>query len=136
MDVSITLPLDSEGFIRANEEAEAHADPSTYYCPLCGEPSGPDKWWTQEQLEYVQGAALPGVMQTVQDELVAAFRGSKSIKFETGNSGDTPDVPASLVEPDDMFIVASPCHAYEPVKVPDVSGPSFHCLLCGQAFAV
>jgi hypothetical protein len=35
-----------------------------------------------------------------------------------------------------MVIVASPCHSYEPVKLPeDHTGP-LYCLVCGSAFAV
>jgi hypothetical protein len=152
MDIPMTMPLDSDGFLRrecpqcqqqfkwhhgpANEEAETQPDPTTYYCPLCGEPAGPDSWWTQEQLEYAQGVAMPAALRSVQDELAAAFRGNKNVRFKPGNGSDTPDVPASLTEPDDMRIVASPCHAYEPVKVPDDSSRTFYCLLCGSAFAV
>jgi hypothetical protein len=150
MDLSIALPLDSDGFLRrecphceqqfkwhhgpANEEAESHADPSIYHCPLCGEPAGSDSWWTQEQIEYTQGVAMPTALRFVQDELAAGFRRNKNITFKPGS--DIPAVPASLTEPDDMKIVTSPCHPYEPVKVPDDSFDSFHCLLCGMAFAV
>lgn len=152
MDIPITLPLDSDGFLRrecphceqqfkwhhgpANEEAETHADPPTYYCPMCGEPAGPDSWWTQEQLEHTQGIAMPAALRFVQGELAATFRRTKSITFKPGSDSDIPAVPASLTEPDDMRIVASPCHAYEPVKVPDDSPNSLHCLLCGTVFAI
>jgi hypothetical protein len=33
-------------------------------------------------------------------------------------------------------IVASPCHAYEPVKVPEAATGPLHCLVRGQPFAV
>jgi hypothetical protein len=32
---------------------------------------------------------------------------------------DLPAPPPVMVEPNDMQIVASPCHGYEPIKVPD-----------------
>lgn len=152
MDTSVSLPLDSDGFLRrecphceqqfkwhhgpANEEAETLADPLTYFCPLCGEPAGHDAWWTKEQLAYSEGAAAPALMRYVLDELAGALRGNKNITFKPGNGSDMPDVPASLTEPDDMRIVASPCHGYEPVKVPDNPSDTLHCLLCGNAFAV
>lgn len=121
----------------ANEEAEAHSDATTYYCPFCGQPSDPDTWWTQEQLEYMQGFAAPQVSRLIQDELANAFRGSgNSLKFTASDDGDSLDVPMSLTEPDDMQVVASPCHDYEPIKVPDGSTGPFHCLLCGEKFAV
>ena len=149
MDIPIQLPLDSDGFLRrecphceqqfkwhdgpANEEAEGHAPPPSYSCPLCGVPADHDSWWTQEQLDFIHGSASPAIIQSVQDELARAFKGSKYVTFKA--DGDIPDVPSSLTEPDDMQIVTSPCHAYEPIKVPDGSGP-YHCLVCGTAFAV
>lgn len=152
MDIPITLPLDSDGFLRrecphceqqfkwhhgpANEEAERCEDPPAYYCPLCSQPAGHDSWWTQEQVAYTEGLATPAAMRYVQDELAAAFRGNKNLRFAPGTGRDLPDVPASLTEPDDMRIVASPCHGYEPVKVPDDSSGTLYCLLCGTAFAV
>lgn len=56
-------------------------------------------------------------------------------RFEA-NDADIPDVPGTLVEPNDMQIIAPPCHPYEPVKVPDSLAGPFHCLICGQKFAV
>jgi endogenous inhibitor of DNA gyrase (YacG/DUF329 family) len=151
MDISISLPLDSDGFLRrecphceqqfkwhhgpANAEAEAHPDPATYHCPLCGDPAEPGSWWTQEQSDYTEGTAMPTVVRGLQDELPDAFHGNKHIQFKPDH-GDVPDVPSALTEPDDMRIVASPCHAYEPVKVPhDFSGAIYR-LICGDAFAV
>jgi hypothetical protein len=151
MSMSVSLPLDSDGFLRrecprcegefkwhdgpATEEAEEAEVATTYYCPLCGEPAGPDEWWTTAQLEYMQGVAAPMIVQQVQDSIADALRGSKHLSFKPGNDS-YPDAPNALTEPDDMRIVASPCHAYEPVKVPDdATGPS-HCLICGSQFAV
>jgi hypothetical protein len=39
-----------------------------------------------------------------------------------------------LVEPDDMTMIASPCHGFEPVKVADDWTKPLYCLVCGQAF--
>lgn len=152
MSMSVQLALDNDGFLRrecphcegqfkwhdgpANEEAE-HADaPVTYYCPRCGEPAPPDHWWTTAQLDYLQAMAAPMIMRQVQDEIGDALRGSKNLTYRPGDGGDLPDTPGALTELDDMRIVTSPCHDYEPVKVPeDLSGP-LHCLVCGNAFAV
>ncbi|MEO3972401.1 hypothetical protein [Streptomyces sp. CAU 1734] len=154
MDIQLTLPLDHDGFLRrecphcisqfkwhhgpANEEAEGQPVPASYYCPLCGQPAGMDSWWTQGQLEYAQGTIVPRAIREIGQGLQDAFKGSSSkhVRFDLKGSINTPDVPASLTEPDDMVIVASPCHSYEPVKVPEnVSGP-YHCLVCGRVFAV
>ena len=56
MDFQVSLPLDSDGFLRrecphcvqefkwhhgpANEEAEAADEPAAYTCPLCGQGGG------------------------------------------------------------------------------------------------
>jgi hypothetical protein len=150
--MSVSLPLDNDGFLRrecphceaefkwhngpANEEAEQAESAVTYYCPLCGEPAPADHWWTTTQLDYMQEMATPMILRRFQDELGNALRGSKHLTYKPGDGSDYPDTPSALVETDDMRIVASPCHDYEPVKVPEeVDGP-LHCLVCGAAFAV
>jgi len=154
MDIPITLPLDSDGFLRrecphctaqfkwhsgpASEEAEQHPDPPAYYCPLCGQPAGPDSWWTQEQISYAEGAAAPAITQYADELLKDAFKGlnNKYVRIEQTGHLDVPDAPMPLTEPDDMSIIMSPCHSYEPVKVPDNHTGPLHCLICGTAFAV
>src|SRR5215218_8933899 len=82
MDIPVPLPLDQDGLIRrecpscrrqfkwhngpANEEAEAEGSPPIYYCPICGEPAPQDAWFTEEQLTFPRGTALPAVMREVQ----------------------------------------------------------------------
>lgn len=151
IEIPMTLPLDTDGFLRrecphcerqfkwhhgpANEEAEQHQDPPAYHCPLCGEPADNDSWWTREQLDYAEGAMAPVAMQAIADELGKAFKGMKGITYKPGRV-DVPDTPMPLTEPDEMVIVTSPCHAYEPVKVPDDHPDVLHCLVCGSQFAV
>ena len=154
MQISIPMPLDNDGFLRrqcphcnslfkwhhgpANEDAEHAANPAAYHCPLCGQPAQTDRWNTAEQNEYIEGVAMPTMIREADDLIKDAFKGldSKLFKFEMTGRLDTPDEPVALIEPDDMVIVVSPCHPYEPVKVPeDTTGP-LHCLVCGQPFAV
>lgn len=151
IQVSVSIPVDSDGFIRrecphcrgqfkwhdgpANEEAEQHSAPDAYNCPLCGQPAAVDSWNTEEQGELIQQAAMPQIMGQVSDQLESMFRGIKGLTYTRGND-ELPDESEPLVEPDDMVIVASPCHGYEPVKIPeDHTGP-LYCLICGAAFAV
>ena len=133
-EVSVSIPLDSDGFLRrecphcegqfkwhdgpANEEAENAPAAATYYCPLCGQPATPDSWWTRDQLAYAEGMAAPVAMEAVAEELDRAFKDLKGgfISFERGK-GVSPETPMPLTEIDDMEIVVSPCHAYEPIKV-------------------
>lgn len=74
--------------------------------------------------------------QVVDDELDRMFRGisSKHIKVKQTGRMDVPPQPHPMTEPDDMVIVASPCHAYEPVKVPEGHAGALYCLVCGAAF--
>ncbi len=153
MDISIQLPLDGDGFLRrqcahcngvfkwhhgpANAQAEEAPSPAAYFCPLCGEPAEVDRWYTDEQVAYIESVAMPAVMRQTDALLRDAFSGLSSahIKVTTSGSLDVPAEPDALVEPeDDMAIVVSPCHAYEPVKVLG-TGP-LHCLVCGESFAV
>lgn len=154
MNIDVSLPLDSDGFLRrecphcmqqfkwhsgpANEEAERHASPPAYHCPLCGQPAGHDSWWTQEQLDYIQAASAPAVTRFIDDQVGKMLKSMKSKHFKIKQTGHMrePDHPNPLVEADDMVIVASPCHAYEPVKIPDQHHSPLHCLVCGSAFAI
>lgn len=154
MEIRVSLPLDSDGFLRrqcphcnglfkwhdgpANEEAENADDPIAYNCPLCGRPAGPDRWLTDLQVEYIEGVATPAIARYADDLLRDSFKGISSKHFKVKMTGhlDAPDEPAALVEPDDMVIVVSPCHSYEPVKVPEDADGPLHCLICGTPFAV
>ena len=152
MEIAVTIPLDSDGFIRrecpaceqqfkwhsgpANEEAEDVQPPDAYYCPFCGVPAPLGSWWTKEQLDYARGVAMPEVERFAQDEIGKALRGLKSLGFTTTTHGGSSDEPVPLTEPTDMEIVCSPCHAYEPIKVPLDAASEWHCLVCGSRFAV
>jgi hypothetical protein len=152
MNIPVSLPLDSDGFLRrecprcerqfkwhhgpADEEAVTYADPPAYYCPFCGEPATHGSWWTKEQIEYAHGMAAPKIHRFVRGEVGDIFRGTKNIAFRSAGSLDVPGFPVALVEPDDMQIITSPCHAYEPIKVPADPSACYYCLLCGERFAV
>lgn len=151
--MEVSFPLDSDGFIRrecphcerefkwhhgpANEEAERQAPWDTYYCPLCGAPAGPDSWWTRPQLEIIENAQERVINRELGDMfkgLERSMRRNKYVSFKAGKVTQ-PDVADPLVEPDDMTTVTSPCHAWEPIKVPEDHHGPLHCLVCGAAFA-
>ena len=119
----------------ANEAAEEVGQPASYSCPLCGKPSPEGSWYTPEQLDYLEQAVTPSAFAAVGDALETAFEGMSGVKYERGDE-IAADAPAPLVEPDDMTIVASPCHDYEPVKVPADHVGTLYCLVCGSAFTV
>ena len=98
--------------------------------------TGPDGSLTHQL--YAEGVATPAAVRLVEDEFKRAFKGmnSKHFKIEMKDNFDTANEPMPMVEPDDMVIVASPCHFYEPIKVPETESGLFHCLVRGHAFAI
>lgn len=150
ISISVSLPVDQDGFLRrecptceeqfkwyAHEEGDTDVEiVDQYFCPLCGVPSGVDAWWTPAQLEFAQGAAGPALDERVKDLVADAFKGVKGLDFKPDRnfSLEVP-TPEPLFEPDDMIIVEPPCHANEPIKVPDMSTNRVHCLVCGALFS-
>lgn len=153
MEITIRLAVDNDGFIRrecprcqrefkwhhgpANEEAEQFETPPAHYCPLCGQPAGMDSWWTQDQLAYVEQLQERAALQVLDHGLDDVFKGMSRKHFKAKSSGrlDVPDEPEAPVEPDDMVMIVSPCHSYEPVKVPEDAASEIYCLVCGATFA-
>ncbi len=150
MEIPVEFPLDSDGFLRrecptCGREFKWHygptdarpadaADPPRFTCPLCGELANHDAWFTQAQITYQQELVGFHAMDMINDELSRAFRGSKNLTYTPGKSNAP--APTPLTEPDDMLIVESPCHPWEPVKVPSEradSGP-LYCLVCGDTY--
>ncbi|MEW1734334.1 hypothetical protein AB0346_00075 [Nocardia beijingensis] len=83
-----------------------------------------NEWMTSEQLAFAQAEVMPKLMRQLADEMPGL------------TITDSPSTPPALTEPNDMQIIASPCHDYEPVKVPDERKAPFYCLVCGAAYAV
>jgi len=143
--VPVSLPLDSDGFLRREcptcerefkwfnqEEGDADAV-NQYFCPLCGVASPTDSWWTTAQLEYVQGVSGPAIDQFAQDILADAFKGMSFKPNRSFSFGI--EAPDALAEPDDMMIVEPPCHPSEPIKVPEEDAARVYCLICGTLFS-
>ena len=146
----VQLPLDADGFLRREcphcrqqfkwhngstaDRPEGELDPAVFHCPRCGVSAAPDQWWTQEQLTFIQQSAAGPALREAADELEKAFRGVKGMTYKRGQL-DEPEPPAALQEPDDMIILAPPCHPWEPVKVPEEAAARVCCLMCGEPFA-
>ncbi|MFE2961140.1 hypothetical protein [Nocardia tengchongensis] len=79
---------------------------------------------TTEQVEYARAEVMPQFLRQLQDEIPGL------------TITDSQPGPPAMTEPNDMQIIASPCHDYEPVKVPDERGGPFYCLVCGAAYMV
>ena len=78
-------------------------------------------------------AVLPEIQSELQ-EAVAPLQRSGLIKADVVVNHPSP--PPPLFEGDDMVAVASPCHAYEPVKVDEAWDSPLHCLVCGHRYVV
>lgn len=150
IQVSVSLPLDSDGFLRrecptceeefkwfSHAEGDGDAEPaSQYFCPLCGVPAGLESWWTPAQLEYGFGSAGGEIDQLMKDAVTDAFKGIKGIKLQSNSSFSLDiETPDPLTEPDDMVIVEPPCHPSEPLKIPEAVTERVFCLICGEQFA-
>lgn len=147
MEIRLDFPLDADHFLRrecpscsqefkwhhgATENRPADAvDPSRYTCPLCGKQANHDEWFTQDQLRYRQETVEFYAMDAVNDEMKKTF----GKNYTPGKS--TAPAPTPLHEPNDMIIIESPCHPWEPVKVPQQRADSapLYCLLCGEEFS-
>jgi len=153
MEIQISLPVDEDGFLRREcpscerqfksyfgetaDRPEDFLEPENYFCPYCGEPSGHDTWWTKQQLEYMQSAAVGPMLEEVTDELGRAFGNIRNdfIKFDV-KPPDPPEPPMPLIEPNDMLMVAPPCHRFEPIKVLEDWTEPLNCFMCGDSFTV
>lgn len=116
--------------------APGEPDPDSYFCPYCGFRAAIDQWWTTEQAEAIQQAALGVVLTEVQRSLSDASRSSKDVKFQVGDVPPPPPGPVPLDDVDELLAVASPCHPYEPVKISDSWAQPVHCLVCSAQFAL
>lgn len=152
MVFSVQIPLDSDGFLRrecpsclrqfkwfygeTDDRPFDAVDPDEYCCPYCGSTAPSDHWWTQDQLDYAVGEAGPEITREVERrmkrEIDRINRRSSFLKLDVATAPPPP--PPPLVESDDMVMVASPCHAWEPIKVEENWAEPIHCLICGSSF--
>lgn len=145
----IELSLDDDGFLRrecptcqmqfkwfhgaTENRPDDFEEPAVYFCPLCGVSAPTDQWWTTEELDHLQACATNEVGKVLSD----AMRGLRTQYVTvTVESTDRTAVSSSPIEPNDMVAVGSPCHPWEPVKVPHDFTGELHCLLCGNRYQV
>ena len=153
MSFSMSLPLDSDGFLGrecptcerefkslyAEDEQEATPAPDGgYYCPYCAVQAPPDAWWTKDQAEQatriVAKEGLPQILEQFHQGMERATRGSKNVTYKRGSGEiDVPEPRDDLSETNDMKRVDFSCHPADPVKVLDEWDRDVHCLICGTA---
>lgn len=154
METQISIPLDSDGFLRrecptcerefkwlpsdagdGSTEGAAEIDPAGYYCPFCGVQAESGKWLTKAQVEFVHHVARREFVEPILRDWAADLerKSTKHVKFKANpNFGDDSPEP-QLTEQDDMRRVDFECHPSEPVKVLDDWDGQVRCLICGQS---
>lgn len=143
-ELSMSVPLDSEGFLRrecptcerelkwrvADEnEGATPAPEGGYFCPYCAVQAPPDSWWTTAQINSAQAQAFDQVLKPELDKLAGSAGGSGFLQLEV--SVPEPDPPSALDEQDDMRRIDFRCHSEDSVKVLDDWVRPVHCLICG-----
>ena len=153
MDIEFPISKDEDGFIwRQCPVCESkfkwhdgpmpgHEDdayPAAYSCPICGKSAAPSEWFTYDQLEVAQNAAMPKLQQRFSDEISRIGKPRRNALVKIDWKIDLPEIGTTQLQAhdDDFEIVASSCHPHEPVKVPISEGRNFHCLACGSRFRV
>lgn len=95
-------------------------EPDEYHCPYCGGSAPPDQWWTEEQVQTLQGAALHEAMPEVERQLREAFKPlAKSGLIRTDIRTEPVNPPSPLSEPDCLLVPAPPGAG---PQVPDPAG--------------
>jgi len=144
------IPTDSDGYFRRRcpscesqfKRLGGGTNPDTesgtqLHCPLCGHPGAIGSWNTEAQHAHAMDANREALSQQFQDAAMRELKKLKGLKIKPNRSFglDIPDASA-LHEPDDMVIVASPCHPDPPVKVPEGATSRIYCFTCGEPFSV
>jgi hypothetical protein len=160
VQLSMSLPLDSDGFLRrecptcerefkwlpsldpdADEDVTktdgAGEAPESYYCPYCAVTAPLDAWLTKAQVAAVDEIVQRELIEPELDKLARRIgRLNRSsgglIGIEARLERDEPEPAPELDEPDDMRRIDFTCHPAEPVKVLDDWDRPVHCLLCGE----
>lgn len=133
-EIPISLPLDTDGFLRRecpacereskwlySEDSEPMPEQG-YACPYCAQRALPDQWWTKAQAEFATRSAGSEVLGSIMDR----FKGPG---FEV--SKEPP--PRPLTEINDMRRVDFSCHPTEPIKVREDWQQPVYCIVCAAA---
>jgi hypothetical protein len=155
MQTQISIPLDSDGFLRrecptcerefkwlpsgegdeSTEDNASNIDPAGYFCPYCGVQAAPGAWLTKAQVSLVHHVARREFVEPMLRDWASDMerKSTKHVKFKANrNFGDDSSEP-QLTEADDMRRIDFECHTAEPLKVLDEWDGPVLCLICGNA---
>ena len=152
LNLSFTLPLDDDGFLRRqcptcerefkwlasqpdDVEDDSDADDEQYYCPYCGVQA--DEWLTEQQAEDAKAIVMRQVLDPTLDGLkrAAADLNRSGGLVRADVDFDMPREPDEQTEDITMRRVEFACHPEEPVKVLDDWTRPVFCLTCGTPTA-
>jgi DNA-directed RNA polymerase subunit RPC12/RpoP len=144
-ELSFSIPLDSDGFVRrecphcarefkwrlaADEEESEPIPVEGYACPYCAGRAPADHWWTKAQLEHAQQLAASAIFGPELKKLERRADPRSLISLEV--KVDVPRTPPPLTRgPGDIRRVDFECHPSEAIKVFEGWTDDVHCLICG-----
>jgi hypothetical protein len=152
METQISIPLDSEGFLRrecpkcerefkwlpsgdgdGSTEGANEIDPAAYFCPYCGEQADAGSWLTKPQVALVHHVARREFVDPMLRDWMSDLErsSSKHVTFKPNPNLGVDSSEPQLTEQDDMRRVDFECHPSEPVKVLADWDGSVRCLVCG-----
>lgn len=125
------------GFMLAEDDKEdteeaPEAAPEELFCPYCGQRAAKERWWTNEQVAYIQvfanNIASKIINENLIDQLSRTFAGSQSITFK----GEKMQYQEPWISPEinDMQISELPC-CERKLKIEENWQDTVHCFFCG-----
>lgn len=141
---TVTIPLDAQNFLRrecpyCNREFKIKKEDhdildisKEYWCPYCGQSADNNKWWTQEQINFINKIASNVLGDIINKELIKPLKQlndhSSGIKvklheIERKNEIINPDI-------NDMKVVYLPC-CRKTIKIDETWNKTTHCFFCG-----
>lgn len=147
MEMSISIPLDKDGFVRREcpacerEFKWLHTEgsgesPDEFSCPYCSVTAAPDQWFTKPQAAYISEAAARELIDPMLDDFERSVKRNNSpgsfVQIDVQRTRGPP--PMALTEPNDMRIATPPCHPHEPIKVDSPPSSRLNCVICGAPF--
>lgn len=149
-DISITLPLDKDGFLRREcpnckrqfkwlptKDKSNKQSQLQYYCPYCGKLANINDWWTKEQVQYIKqklSKATEPELEKFTKDLKRLNKPGSLIRIEPKYKLSSEPLP--FHEPNVMRKVEPPCHTSEPLKIYENWNKLVICLICGKPFSL
>jgi len=124
----------SESFMLEKEEKNSEVQPEAddFFCPYCGQAAKSGKWWTKEQVAYINIYMNNILSNLINDHFIrplkSDFRNSKTIKFD----GKEMELKKPWISPesDDMVAFDLPC-CQRKIKVDEKWAGDIFCFFCG-----